>query len=37
VIRRDHPTLALVDDANELLDAVVFSGSGSMIDRVERS
>jgi formiminoglutamate deiminase len=34
VIDRDHPTLALVDDAN-LLDAIVFSGSASMVRAVE--
>ncbi len=33
-IRRDHPSLDLVDDAN-LLDAVVFSGSSSMVDGVD--
>ena len=36
VIERDHPALALVDDAN-LLDAIVFSGSASLVSRaVER-
>jgi formimidoylglutamate deiminase len=34
VIDRGHPTLALVDDAN-LLDAIVFSGSASMVRGVE--
>ncbi|MDB4935288.1 MAG: Formiminoglutamic iminohydrolase [Labilithrix sp.] len=33
-IRRDHPTLDLVDDAL-LLDAVVFSGGSAMVDSVE--
>lgn len=36
VIRRDHPTLALVDEEN-LLDAIVFSGGAALVDRVERS
>ena len=34
VISRDHPTLALVEEA-ELLDAIVFSGSASMVSRVD--
>ncbi len=34
VIERDHPALALVEDAN-LLDAIVFSGSASLVSRVE--
>lgn len=34
VIRRDHPLLALVRD-DRLLDAVVFSGSPALVDRVE--
>jgi len=36
VIRRDHPTLALVEE-DGLLDAIVFSGSASLVDRVERA
>jgi formimidoylglutamate deiminase len=36
VIARDHPTLALVEEAN-LLDAIVFSGSASLVSRVEPS
>lgn len=32
-IRRDHPTLALVDDEH-LLDAIVFSGSPALVERV---
>ncbi len=32
-IRRDHPTLALVEDAL-LLDAIVFGGSSAMVDAV---
>jgi formimidoylglutamate deiminase len=35
VISRAHPTLALVDDDRDLLDAIVFSGSASMVDRLE--
>jgi formimidoylglutamate deiminase len=35
VITRNHPTLDLVD-ADGLLDAIVFSGSASMVARVER-
>jgi cytosine/adenosine deaminase-related metal-dependent hydrolase len=34
VISRDHPTLALVEDEN-LLDAIVFSGGPSLVERVE--
>jgi formimidoylglutamate deiminase len=34
VIARDHPTLALVEEAN-LLDAIVFSGGPSLVSRVE--
>jgi formiminoglutamate deiminase len=34
VIARDHPALALVTEAN-LLDAIVFSGSASLVSRVE--
>jgi cytosine/adenosine deaminase-related metal-dependent hydrolase len=34
VIRRDHPALALVAE-EDLLDAIVFSGSASMVERVE--
>lgn len=34
VIARDHPALALVEEAN-LLDAIVFSGSASLVSRVE--
>jgi formiminoglutamate deiminase len=34
VIRRDHPTLSLVDDEN-LLDAVVFSANASIVSGVE--
>ncbi len=34
VIRRDHPTLELVEDEG-LLDAVVFSGGPSLVERVE--
>lgn len=34
VIRRDHPTLDLVADA-DVLDALVFAGSPSMVERVE--
>ena len=36
VIRRDHPSLALVDD-DELLDAIVFGASSAIVERVERS
>jgi formimidoylglutamate deiminase len=36
VIPRDHPTLQLVDD-EDLLDAIVFSGSASLVARVERA
>jgi formiminoglutamate deiminase len=36
VIDRDHPTLALVEERN-LLDAIVFSGSPSLVCRVETS
>ena len=36
VIRRDHPTLALVDES-DLLDAIVFSGGAALVDRVERA
>ena len=35
-IDRDHPTLALVEDDDALLDAVVFSGHPSLIARTER-
>ena len=35
VIERDHPTLALVEEAN-LLDAVVFSGGLGLVSRIER-
>jgi formimidoylglutamate deiminase len=35
-IDRDHPTLALVEDDDALLDAVVFSGNPSLIARIER-
>jgi len=35
VIERDHPLLALVEEAN-LLDAIVFSGNPSLVSRVER-
>jgi formiminoglutamate deiminase len=35
LIRRDHPALALVDEEN-LLDAIVFSGTASMVHGVER-
>jgi cytosine/adenosine deaminase-related metal-dependent hydrolase len=35
VIPRAHPSLDLVDDEH-LLDAIVFGGSASMVDRVER-
>jgi formimidoylglutamate deiminase len=34
VIERAHPALSLVEESN-LLDAIVFSGSGSMVARVE--
>jgi formimidoylglutamate deiminase len=34
VISRDHPTLALVEDEN-LLDAIVFSGGPSLVERLE--
>jgi formimidoylglutamate deiminase len=34
IIRRDHPTLALVAE-DTLLDAVVFSGSPALVDRVD--
>lgn len=33
-VRRDHPALALVAD-DDLLDALVFSGSAALVDRVE--
>ncbi len=36
VISRDHPTLALVDDDDALLDAIVFSGGPSLVARVEK-
>ncbi len=35
VIRRDHPTLALVEESG-LLDAIVFSGGANLVDRIER-
>jgi formiminoglutamate deiminase len=35
LIARDHPALALVEEAN-LLDAIVFSGSASLVRGVER-
>jgi formiminoglutamate deiminase len=35
VIRRDHPALALVEEGS-LLDAIVFSGSAALVERVER-
>jgi formimidoylglutamate deiminase len=35
VIERDHPALALVEEGN-LLDAIVFSGSASLVSRIER-
>lgn len=35
VVRRDHPTLGLVDD-DGLLDAIVFSAGANIVDRVER-
>jgi hypothetical protein len=35
VIDRAHPALALVEDEN-LLDAIVFSGSASLVSRVEK-
>lgn len=35
-IRRDHPSLELVDEA-QLLDAIVFSGSSAMVDSVDAS
>jgi len=33
-VRRDHPSLALVED-DLVLDAIVFGGSSAMVDRVE--
>ena len=36
VIRRDHPTLALVADG-ELLDAIVFSGGAGLVDHVTKT
>lgn len=35
-LRRDHPALALVDEEH-LLDAIVFSGSPSLVERVVRT
>lgn len=36
VISRKHPTLALVEDEN-LLDAIVFSGGASVVDRIDHA
>jgi hypothetical protein len=35
VVRRDHPSLALVGE-DHLLDAVVFGAGSAILDRIER-
>ena len=36
-ISRDDPTLALVESDDALLDAIVFSGAGSMVRAIHRA